>query len=73
MDVMVEDKESKKIDLCFNDIISKAKTEILFILENFMTSSHKLREFSCTKHLFTVSQKLLACVCCINKEKTPLV
>lgn len=35
--------------VCFNDIIPKAKTEILLILENFMTKSYSLREYSCTK------------------------
>lgn len=58
--------------VCFNDIIPKAKTEILLILENFMTNSDSLREYSCTKNLVPVSQSLLVCVHCINKEKTHL-
>lgn len=37
------------LSVCFNDIIPKAKTEILLILENFMTKSYNLREYSCTK------------------------
>lgn len=71
MNVMVEDKVGPKIDVCFNDIIPKAKTEILFILGNFVTNSHNLTEFSCTKHILSISQNLF-CVHCIKKEKNPL-